>query len=89
MGNYTPPSKSEDDPIPGGDDKEPDIEDDDSCRKPPNGWDNCHPLGMLSIFGTGKMTCGLCKRGHKLVQEGKDWAGNNYGYCVPAGCKKF
>lgn len=86
MGNYAP-SAGEDVTEPGGDDDAPVIEDDETCRKPPSGWDNCHPLGMFSIFGTGRLTCGLCKKGYKLVSEGKDWAGNKYGYCVPQGCK--
>lgn len=84
MSNYAPVSGDED--TEAGDDVEVPPEDNEACRKPPSGWDNCHPLGMLSIFGTGKRTCGLCKRGFKLVNEGRDWAGNNYGYCVPNGC---
>lgn len=88
MSNYSPTSAEDaTNPSSPGVGDEPEIEDDMLCNKPPSGWDNCHPLGMLSIFGTGRLTCGLCKKNYKLVVEGKDWANNDYGYCVPKGCK--
>lgn len=88
MGNYAP-TTGEDSSDTGNnnDDDVPVIEDNELCSRPPSAWDNCHPLGFLSIFGTGRMTCGLCKKDYKLVVEGHDWAGNDYGYCVPKGCK--